>query len=153
MTYNFRSISKVLQSYQDNGWVIMKGCVQWNPDYDWKHFHLAPGTARSVGQCFTYWVTPLPAFPITGAPCNQIRMNEQTFKGATLPVSFLPLFSNLVNSKRKEFAHCEPGNQFFLLRVLISLKYLHHPRKQTGVTRIVSLCKYGRETCRCINTP
>ena len=27
------SFSTVFQSYQDDGWMIMKGCVQWNPIY------------------------------------------------------------------------------------------------------------------------
>ena len=31
MTCNFTSFSTVLQSYQDDGHVIIKGCVQWNP--------------------------------------------------------------------------------------------------------------------------
>ena len=34
MTCGFTSFSTVFQSYQDDGWVIMKGCVQWNPFYD-----------------------------------------------------------------------------------------------------------------------
>ena len=29
-----------IQSYQDNGLVIMKSCVQWNPVYGWKEFRL-----------------------------------------------------------------------------------------------------------------
>ena len=33
---NFTSFSTVFQSYQDDGQVIMKGCVQWNPVYDGK---------------------------------------------------------------------------------------------------------------------
>ena len=35
----FNSISQI-QSYQDDRWVIMKGCVQQNPVYGWKYFHL-----------------------------------------------------------------------------------------------------------------
>ena len=27
------SISSVFQSYQEDGWMIVKGCVQWNPIY------------------------------------------------------------------------------------------------------------------------
>ena len=38
MTCNFTSISTVFQSYQDDGLVIMKGCVQWNCVYGWKDF-------------------------------------------------------------------------------------------------------------------
>ena len=31
MICDFMSFSIVVQSYQDDGRVIMKGCVQWNP--------------------------------------------------------------------------------------------------------------------------
>ena len=31
VTFDFTSFLTVLQSYQDNGWAIMKSCVQWNP--------------------------------------------------------------------------------------------------------------------------
>ena len=31
MTCDFMSFSTVFQSYQDDGRMIMKGCVQWNP--------------------------------------------------------------------------------------------------------------------------
>ena len=31
MTCKFTSFPTVFRSYQDNGLVIMKGCVQWNP--------------------------------------------------------------------------------------------------------------------------
>ena len=34
MTCDFTSFSTVLQSNQDAGRMIMKGCVQWNPVYD-----------------------------------------------------------------------------------------------------------------------
>ena len=30
MTCNFMSFSTAFQSYQDDGQMIMKGCVQWN---------------------------------------------------------------------------------------------------------------------------
>ena len=33
MTCNVTSFSTVFQSYQDDVWMIMKGCVQWNPVY------------------------------------------------------------------------------------------------------------------------
>ena len=33
MTYDFTSFSTVFQSYQDDGRLIMKGCVQWSPVY------------------------------------------------------------------------------------------------------------------------
>ena len=33
MTCDFTSFSTVFQSYQDDGQMIMKGCVQWNPVY------------------------------------------------------------------------------------------------------------------------
>ena len=40
MTCNFTSFSKVFQSYQDNGWIMIKGCVQWNLVCGWKDFCL-----------------------------------------------------------------------------------------------------------------
>ena len=36
MTCDFTSFSTVFQSYQDDGRLIMKGCVQWNSVYDWE---------------------------------------------------------------------------------------------------------------------
>ena len=33
MTCDFTSFSTVFQSYQDDGRLIMKGCVQWNSIY------------------------------------------------------------------------------------------------------------------------
>ena len=33
MTCDFTSFSTVFQSYQDDGQMIMKGCVQWDPVY------------------------------------------------------------------------------------------------------------------------
>ena len=38
MTCGFTSFSTVFQSYQDNGRVIIKGCMQWNPVYERKDF-------------------------------------------------------------------------------------------------------------------
>ena len=34
MNCNFTSSLTVFQSYQDDGWVIMKSCVPWNPIYN-----------------------------------------------------------------------------------------------------------------------
>ena len=33
MTCDSTSFSIVFWSYQEDGWMIMKGCVQWNPIY------------------------------------------------------------------------------------------------------------------------
>ena len=33
MACDFTSFSTVFQSYQDDDWMIMKGCVQWNSVY------------------------------------------------------------------------------------------------------------------------
>ena len=33
---NFTSFSTVFQAYQDDGWVIMEGCMQWDPVTVWK---------------------------------------------------------------------------------------------------------------------
>ena len=53
MICKFTSISTVFQSYQDDGRVIMKGCVQGNPftvEKTSPRAGLELGTARSVGQ-------------------------------------------------------------------------------------------------------
>ena len=44
VTCDFTSFLTVFQSYQDDVWVIMKGCVQWNSNR----------SARSVGQRLTH---------------------------------------------------------------------------------------------------
>ena len=63
MTWDIMSSSTVFQSYQDDGQVIMKGCLQWNPIYDLKYLPqvgLKPRTARSAGQSFTHWANGAP---------------------------------------------------------------------------------------------
>ena len=34
MTCDFTSFSTVFQACQDDGWMLMKGCAQWNPVND-----------------------------------------------------------------------------------------------------------------------
>ena len=43
MTCDFTSFSTVFQSHQEDFWMIMKGCVQWNLVYGWKDFLLKRG--------------------------------------------------------------------------------------------------------------
>ena len=43
MTCNCNALLKVFQSYQDDGWVIIKGCVQWNLFYGWTDFRIKRG--------------------------------------------------------------------------------------------------------------
>ena len=38
MTCDFSSFSTVVKSYQDNGEMIMKSCLQWRPIYGWEEF-------------------------------------------------------------------------------------------------------------------
>ena len=63
MTCDFISFSTVFQSYQDDGWMIMKGCVQWSLVYGWEDFASSRArtwNARSVGQQvlgLTQWAT------------------------------------------------------------------------------------------------
>ena len=51
MTCEFTSFSKVFQSFQDDKWVIRKGCVQWNPIYIRKDSGLEQGSNQGpLGQ-------------------------------------------------------------------------------------------------------
>ena len=40
----FTPFLTVFMSYEDDGRLITKGCVQWNLDYDWKGFRLKCGS-------------------------------------------------------------------------------------------------------------
>ena len=44
MTWGFTYFSTVFQSYEDNDQVIIKGCMQGNPIYGCKDFHLMHGS-------------------------------------------------------------------------------------------------------------
>ena len=59
ITCDFTSFSTVFQSYQDDVWMIMKGCVQWNSVYGWEDFTSSEDRTRSawsvsqrLTQCF-----------------------------------------------------------------------------------------------------
>ena len=52
-----RSFLTVFQSYQEDVWIIMKGCVQWNSVYSGEDFTSSEDrtqSARSVGQHLTH---------------------------------------------------------------------------------------------------
>ena len=60
MTCYFTIFSTVFHSYQDIGWMIMTGCVQWNPVYSWKDFcHKRDSNLRLLGQQ-AYWAIRAP---------------------------------------------------------------------------------------------
>ena len=53
----FYVLLTVFQSYQDDVWMIMKGCVQWNSVYVREDFTSGEDrtrSARSVGQRLTH---------------------------------------------------------------------------------------------------
>ena len=50
MLCDFKSFSTVFQSYEDNGRMVMRGCVHGTHS----HAVTEPETARSVGQRITY---------------------------------------------------------------------------------------------------
>ena len=63
ITCDFTSFLTVFQSYQDDVWMIMKGCVQWNSVYGWEDFPSSEDrtrSARAVGQRLTHWATGAP---------------------------------------------------------------------------------------------
>ena len=55
MTCNFTSFLTVFQSYQDDNWVIVKGCIQWNPLYSEKDLCLQ--WVSNPGQNLMYCAT------------------------------------------------------------------------------------------------
>ena len=53
MICDFTSFSTLFQSYQDDGRIIIKGCVQWNPVYDYGriksiHVHVTVRLASEI---------------------------------------------------------------------------------------------------------
>ena len=73
MTCDFTSFVTVFQSYQDDVWVKMRGCVQWNSFYGWKDFTSSEDrtwSARSVGQRLTHWATGAPIFLYENICCD-----------------------------------------------------------------------------------
>ena len=63
MTRDITSFLTVFQSYQDDVWMIMKGCVQWNSVYGWEDFTSSEDrtrSPRSVGQRLTHELLGLP---------------------------------------------------------------------------------------------
>ena len=57
MTCDFTSFLTVFQSYQDDVWMRMIGCVQWNSVYGREDFTSSEDrtrSARSVGQRLTH---------------------------------------------------------------------------------------------------
>ena len=107
----FTSFSTVLQSYQDNGWKIMKDCVQWNPVYGWEDFALSRAqlaTTRSVGQRLTHWAIGAPT-PLI----NSINANGYTFRGSSSTI-FAPLLSGGQLLKERI---CSYRSKFFPIRI------------------------------------
>ena len=50
MTCDFTPFSTVLKSYQDDGWMIMKGCVQWNPVYGSRLEKISPQAGLELAE-------------------------------------------------------------------------------------------------------
>ena len=50
MTSDFTSFLSVFQSYQDDVWMIMKGCVQWNSVNGWEDFTSSEDRTRPLDQ-------------------------------------------------------------------------------------------------------
>ena len=75
----FMSFLTVFKSYQDSGWVIMKGCVQWKPFYNWKDSHFLWGlNIGSSGQHLTHWAI-------------QASLCKRYFHNLTILEWFMPL--------------------------------------------------------------
>ena len=95
MTCNFTSFSKLFQSYQDNGRLIMKGCVQWSSVYDWEDFASSRDwtwSARSVGQGLTHWATRAPHY-------------QDTITTGEIPITILLLSRTLYHNAPQYYHH------------------------------------------------
>ena len=124
MTCDFTSFLTVFQSYQDDVWMIMKGCVQWNSVYGWEDFTSSENrtrSARSVGQRLTHWATGAPKRYKERVPSDQgvcclllnwflgyavlqtLGLLVGCFGGA--PVAHPNSRRNLLNRKRRSNAH------------------------------------------------
>ena len=60
LSCDFTSFLKVFQLYQNDVWMIMKGCLQWNYVCCWEDFASSGNqtrSTRSVGQRLTHWAT------------------------------------------------------------------------------------------------
>ena len=83
MTCDFTSFVTVIQSYQDDVWKIMKGCVQWDSVYGWEDFTSNEDrtrSARSVGQRLTHWATGTPCkIPKSSVSLLPHRTSEKMF--------------------------------------------------------------------------
>ena len=55
MTCDFTPFLTVFQSYQDDVWMIMKGCVQWNSVYGWEDFTSSEDRTRSARSPVGIW--------------------------------------------------------------------------------------------------
>ena len=53
---DFTTFLTVFQSYQDDVWLIMKGCVQRNSVYGWEDFTSKEDRTRSAGSV-GHWAT------------------------------------------------------------------------------------------------
>ena len=50
MNFDFTSFSILFQSYQNDVYMIMKGCVQWNSVYDGADFALSEDSIYYIGR-------------------------------------------------------------------------------------------------------
>ena len=86
----------VFQSYQDDVWTIMKGCVQWNSIYGWEYFTLSEDrtrSARSVSQRLTYWATGAPLSITMYHTCKVAvsQQNQQQYQLGWQPLKIVPI--------------------------------------------------------------
>ena len=80
MTCDFTSFSTVFQLYQDDGKLIMKGCVQWNSIYGREDFTSSGDRTRSARSVDQRFPTELPGLLCrwSTTECSK-RVREQSF--------------------------------------------------------------------------
>ena len=115
---DFISFSTVFKSYQQDGWVLMKDCVQWNPVYDYKGprlNELEPG----VHQVSAY-PTELPGLELRTLWCSQFSLIGNAVSISILvrcydarKLSVPGRITNLNNNKTRAYCTCSGCGEMF----------------------------------------
>ena len=98
MICDFMCFSTVFQLYQDNGWMIMIGCVQWNPVYSSRAQTRDHYISTPVLTPLSYW-----SYSVTGTRTNRVHAYGINWNLIFHQYYYLPIFKYLA----KLYCLCE----------------------------------------------